>query len=880
MKAAAVIGDKGGVRFAIGSGEREKPPRHSSFSFLFTMRSFVLVLVALLSCRVASALPVFPGAAGFGSHTVAGRGGVVYRVTNLEDSGPGSLRHAIEQVEGPRVIVFEVSGVIELKSDLTVPPQNEGNFGHLTIAGQTAPSPGITLKNAGISVRNHDVLIQHLAVRPGALPVSPEQPRLLKRDAIKVEAPPGQVAYNIVVDHVSCSWAMDEAASTWSDAGSIHNVTFSNSIFGETIGRANASAPTGYGTLGGRNTMGISFIGNVMALNPGGNPLLRDTVMLPEVVNNLVYWPHHGPMAAIHFGPANPAHPNLTLIGSAAGNVVIRRPSGMSDGKQHPVSTIGVFVHDQVSTGISLYLAHNAVLNPHTGTWHPTDGKHYSPEIYRVGPIVPRKWTSNPFPANGAEAWTDAPEQREARLLRTAGRFPGMRDAIDTALVAKVKARTGEWVQHMEELGLDPWAPADARHRRSLSLPENADGDDDNDGYTNLEEWLHGWAAYVEGRRAQPPGTDAEDVASFADYQTPGVKDLLPAFHQELMNRVTHPLSWTSGSYPNFNDWKHRARAKVRERWMNPPPAAPWHATVIAEEDRGTHVARKIVFNVSGDSRVLAYLTVPKGEGPFPAVLLLHDHGGRYDIGKEKVVRPFGVAPEVSTSAQTWVHRYYGGRYLADELSARGYVCFVTDALNWGERGGGGYEGQNAIAANLMQLGMTFAGVMAWEDLRAVEFLATRPEVDPKRIAAMGLSMGAYRAWQIAAMSDHIAAGVSVCLMGTAKSMLHPGGNKVRGTSAFSMLHPGLNADLDYPDVASLAAPKPMLFYNGRFDRAFPQWGVQEAYAKMAAVWTSQGAAAALETRTWEVEHVFNFLMQNAAFAWLDERLRPVTPRR
>src|SRR5690606_16881850 len=150
------------------------------------------------------------------------------------------------------------------------------------------------------------------------------------------------------------------------------------------------------------------------------------------------------------------------------------------------------------------------------------------------------------------------------------------------------------------------------------------------------------------------------------------------------------------------------------------------------------------------------------------------------------------------------------------------------------------------------------------------EFLAQRPEVDPKRIAAMGLSMGGNRTWQVAAMSDHIAAGVSICWMRTVKAVIGPGTRSSKGASAFSMLHPGLLEDLDYPDVASLAAPKPMLFYTGRLDRLFPQSSVNEAFAKMRTVWDSQNAGERLETRTWNVEHVFNVEMQEAAFDWLD----------
>jgi dienelactone hydrolase len=160
---------------------------------------------------------------------------------------------------------------------------------------------------------------------------------------------------------------------------------------------------------------------------------------------------------------------------------------------------------------------------------------------------------------------------------------------------------------------------------------------------------------------------------------------------------------------------------------------------------------------------------------------------------------------------------------------------------------------------------------MAWEDLRTADFLAQQPEVDATRIAAMGLSMGAYRTWQVAAMSDKIAAGVSICWMGTVKSMFSPGMNQTRGDPSYSMLHPGLLKDLDYPDIASIAAPKPMLFYGGRYDRLFPQSGVEQSYTKMRAVWESQGAGDRLVTETWPVEHKFTPEMQEKTFDWLDQ---------
>lgn len=361
-------------------------------------------------------------------------------------------------------------------------------------------------------------------------------------------------------------------------------------------------------------------------------------------------------------------------------------------------------------------------------------------------------------------------------------------------------------------------------------------------------------------------------IATDSSYQRVGVIAKLPVFAPAQIQRLSYPASWLSGKWKNFNEWKADARALVFRCMLALPPDAPFRATIIDEEDRGTYRAQKIVFNLTADSRVLAYLLVPKGTGPFPAVLLLHDHGARFDIGKEKVIRPFSQHPLLET-AQLWTQQLYGGRFIGDELAQRGYVCFATDALNWGDRGGGGYEDQQALASNLFNLGMSYAGLVAWEDIRSADFLASLPIVDSSRIAAVGLSFGSYRAWQVAALSDRIACGVAVCWMGTNHGLLQPGGNRTRGQSAFSTTHPDLVNYLDLPDLASIACPKPMLFMNGKNDKLFPENVVKEAYEKMKAVWRSQNAEEKLRTELWEVGHVFTVEMQEHAFRWLDDVL-------
>ncbi len=378
--------------------------------------------------------------------------------------------------------------------------------------------------------------------------------------------------------------------------------------------------------------------------------------------------------------------------------------------------------------------------------------------------------------------------------------------------------------------------------------------------------------AKPEKPSAPQEGEKQADDVSRDSYQTVGSQDGLPVFREKIFNRMSFPLSWNSGKYQDFSSWRQAARAKVMECLLPPPPAAPFDPVILSEVERGSYIARKVMLNITADSRVLCLMTIPKGQGPFPAVLLLHDHGARFDIGKEKVIEPWDVPPAKLDSARQWVQQCYGGRFLGDELAKRGYVCLAMDMFNWSDRGGAPDLNQQALAGNLLHLGMTHAGLIAHEDLRAAEFLGSQPNVDAKRVAAMGLSVGCFRTWQLAALSDHISAGVAICWMATVKGLMVPGNNQTRGQSAYVMIHPNLFNYLDYPDVASIACPKPMLFYNGLQDGLFPAESAREAHARMRAVWESQQAGDKLVTRLWDVPHVYNVEMQNEAFDWLDRQ--------
>ena len=243
--------------------------------------------------------------------------------------------------------------------------------------------------------------------------------------------------------------------------------------------------------------------------------------------------------------------------------------------------------------------------------------------------------------------------------------------------------------------------------------------------------------------------------------------------------------------------------------------------------------------------------------GPFPAVNVLHDHGGHLFIGKEKMVRP--LACEDSTvvkDADEWLNGY-GGQYFGDYLAKQGYVVLATDAPMWGERGqqeGPRRDKYDMIAGNMMMYGIDLSAYMTYDDLAATEWLAQQPEVDATKIGCTGWSMGAYRACMLAALSDYIKAAASICWMVTTDEQMS---FKYKRTEngGFANCLPGLRRWLDYPHIASIACPKAMLFINGSQDKLFPVPGVEKAFRTMHDVWQSQGADRMLETELWDMPH-------------------------
>jgi pectate lyase len=402
------------------------------------MRLFRLWILLLALLPAPAFAQAFPGAAGWAAQTAGGRGGTIIRVTNLNPAGPGSLRAAIE-ARGPRIIVFEVAGVIDM--GLTTLDIREP---FLTIAGQTAPSPGITLIRGGIDIRTHDVVVRHIRVRTG---VSGRAPRSgWEADAISTVG-----AWNVIVDHCTLTWALDEnlsasgprfAGATVADwrRGASHDITFSYNLLAEGI--ANGSHPKGEhskGSLIHDNATGILIYRNVYAHNYERSPLLKGGVHA-ALVNNLIFNPG---AQAVHYNLMDLEwgdHPHQLGELSAVGNVL---RGGLSTRPDIAFLTIG-------GVGDLRYHGRDNIAVDRQGRPVPMLGRYTtSPaRIIEVGrPIV---WPVGlpVLPAN----------QVETHVLRHAGARPWDRDPHDIRVIFDVVEGRGEIIDDERQVGGYPTA--------------------------------------------------------------------------------------------------------------------------------------------------------------------------------------------------------------------------------------------------------------------------------------------------------------------------------------------------------------------------------------------------------------------------------------
>lgn len=241
--------------------------KYTAFKF------FLFCCISIVFIQATAQIPAFPGAEGAGKYATGGRGGKVIYVSNLNDAGPGSLRYALSEVDGPRIILFSISGTIFLKTKIDV---SKGDF---TIAGQSAPGQGICIAGDGMDIEADNIIIQYLRFRPGSINQDETDALTIKRSD------------QVIIDHCSMSWSTDETCSCYDNT----NFTLQWSIISESLNKSvHRKGAHGYGGIWGGKT--ATFHHNLLAHHKSRNPRLHGSryhkepeLERAEVVNNVIY---------------------------------------------------------------------------------------------------------------------------------------------------------------------------------------------------------------------------------------------------------------------------------------------------------------------------------------------------------------------------------------------------------------------------------------------------------------------------------------------------------------------------------------------------------------------------------------------------------------
>lgn len=378
------------------------------------------------------------GVSGFGMDTQGGLGGKVLKVSSLDSTGQGSLRWALEQ-EGPRVIVFEVGGVIDLAGENLNVHQP-----YLTLAGETAPEPGITLIRGGLSVRTHDVRITHLRVRPG----DNDRPQRSGWDTDGISAS-GPMARDIHIDQCSVSWAVDENMSasgsrTQGPDFTSGRVTFSNSIIAEALDYAShRKGKHSKGLLVHDYVQQVAVIGNLFAHNDRRNPYFKAHAT-GVVVNNLMY---NLGNAAVQLGyiadewtgsNIEPGNPRVAVVGNE-----------LRYGRDS-YSDLALVAYQG-----DAFVKDNRVVNLDGEAMPQVQG---DIRLLDKPPVWPLGLTAMPL------------DKVAESVIRNAGARPWERDAVDRRIVESVLEETGRIIDSQKQLG---GYPAYAASRRMLEVPED-----------------------------------------------------------------------------------------------------------------------------------------------------------------------------------------------------------------------------------------------------------------------------------------------------------------------------------------------------------------------------------------------------------------------
>jgi dienelactone hydrolase len=356
-------------------------------------------------------------------------------------------------------------------------------------------------------------------------------------------------------------------------------------------------------------------------------------------------------------------------------------------------------------------------------------------------------------------------------------------------------------------------------------------------------------------------------------------------------------LSFRQPMFRNPEEWRPVARARFRELLLGPSGAATPVATVQHRLEFDGLSIEHLQWQLPYGPPTEALLLKPAdARGKLPGVVGLHDHGGNKYFGLRKITRMSKDPHPLMIKHQ---EHYYEGVAWANELARRGYVVLVHDTFTFGSRRmrladlpgnirnnmveanpeaedeiqryndfAGNHE--HLIAKSLFSAGMTWPGVFVFDDQRALDYLASRPDVDATKLGCCGLSGGGLRTVMLTGADERIRCSCCVGMMTTWRDYLL---NKCY-THTWMVYVPGLPRDLDYPEILGLAAPKPVLVLNNRQDQLFTLPEMQRADGILAAVYKKAEASEHYRANFYDGPHKFDREMQKDAFAWFDRWLK------
>lgn len=388
---------------------------------------------------------------GFGTYTRGAYSGskapAIYSVTNLNNSGIGSLRYGMEAAY-PRIIVFEISGTITLTSYIWV------DNPYLTVAGQTAPSPGITIKGAGFWIASHNIIVQHMRIRSGS-PINTTNCNWW--DSFDIE----EGAYNIVADHCSFSWAVDETIGIgWEGA---KNITLQWCIISESLDcNCHPEGCHSMGLLAGPKSTDISIHHCLFAHNGDRNPTIG-SIGRVEVINNVIYNYRWDATKFEHY----------TGYGAQFGNII---------GNYYKYGSNTLNDYGGINLGDTSLPSMFYVYDNYDSKFRTLDTQDQWACVYGN-----RNMRSNNSVFMGTGISTSSPLGAYVSVLSNSGARPNNRDSVDIRVINDVKNKTGRIINSPSDVG--GW-PNLAINIRQFIIPTNPHNDDNGNGLTNLEELL------------------------------------------------------------------------------------------------------------------------------------------------------------------------------------------------------------------------------------------------------------------------------------------------------------------------------------------------------------------------------------------------------